>query len=707
MAAIKKIVMKNVKGTTFEQELTGKDIIIGFNGVGKSTRIETLGTALLGYVPGGGRTPAETFKLSSGDTMTVGLVTDEFAFERTFERNEKTKRSTRAVEISYSESVSISPSKGEKTNTQKKARIEQEVGSFPVMLDFNQFLALSDTKRRDFIYSLSDGGHDWDKKKLHQYLREELLTVELEVNNPEYYHLLYATIENVIGEFPDHFNFTDGLNSILDKVTSELSHWKKKVKDSEGAVRSFAEMKNKMNETDRNAKQNKEELVALRDKLTEVKEQIARDEINKRNFENRQAKIERIKNEILQLENKTFDTTSFHDQINVAKEMIQEIPESRAAEYQEKAMQVKEENQKAVTLHFQAKGNIGKLEARGANIQQTVDTIKENKGVCIIQKNIGCNKDFTAYLDHAAKQIAGLNEQIAAEQKIMADTKQEMERLTALEREFNAQAQAENDHFRNVVNHNQAVEKQIQLYQSKITQIEQERSNFQNKMENLQTQLRDAENEPVEPIAPLDMLFVQRDGITKQIQELELKVEEQEKVKNQLVTLKTSMLENKKAGFQAEAFASIQKALGAKGVQGLIVKEMLDPIKSEIEENLKVMGIEHPVFFKTESDTGQEIFQFGWVDGQERNFDSLSTGQKMMYLIAFMTTVLNRANPPLKVLAIDNIENLDKKNLMNVLEGLNKISDKVDNILLSGVLDEVTAFGWNVINLGDGVHAVA
>jgi DNA repair protein SbcC/Rad50 len=705
--AIKKIVMKNVKGTTFEQELTGKDIIIGSNGVGKSTRIETLGTALLGYVPGGGKTPAETFKLSSGDTMTVGLVTDEFAFERTFERKEKTKRPTGAIEVSFSETVNISPSKGEKTNTQKKSRIEQEVGSFPVMLDFNSFLALSDTKRRDFIYSLSDGGHEWNKEKLFTFLAQELLTVDIEVNNPEYFEILKEAIDNLQDKFPEHFNFTDGLNSILDYVTNELSHWKKKVKDSEGAVRSFAEMKNKMNETDRNAKQNKEELVALRDKLTEVKEQIARDEINKRNFENRQAKIQRIKNEILHLENKTFDTTSLQEQIKVNKSNIKAIPESRAAEYQEKAMQVKEENQKVINVHFEAKNNIGKLEARKESIQQTVDTINNNKGVCIIQKNIGCNKDFTAYLDHAAKQIAELDEKITQEQKTVKETDDEIIRLTALEREFNKQAQEENDNFRKVVNYNQLIDKNIQLYQSQIAQIEQERSNLQNKMENLQAQLRDAENEPVHPIAPLDMLTAQRDGLAKQIQELELKVEEQEKVKNQLVTLKTSMLENKKAGFQAEAFASIQKALGAKGVQGLIVKEMLDPIKSEIEENLKVMGIEHPVFFKTESDTGQEIFQFGWVDGQERNFDSLSTGQKMMYLIAFMTTVLNRANPPLKVLAIDNIENLDKKNLMNVLDGLNKISDKVDNILLSGVLAEVEAFGWNVINLGDGIHAVA
>ena len=53
---IKIIRNKNIKGNTFNQELTGKDIFIGPNGSGKSTRLQTVQLAMLGYIPGKGKT---------------------------------------------------------------------------------------------------------------------------------------------------------------------------------------------------------------------------------------------------------------------------------------------------------------------------------------------------------------------------------------------------------------------------------------------------------------------------------------------------------------------------------------------------------------------------------------------------------------------------------------------------------------------------
>jgi exonuclease SbcC len=69
------------------------------------------------------------------------------------------------------------------------------------------------------------------------------------------------------------------------------------------------------------------------------------------------------------------------------------------------------------------------------------------------------------------------------------------------------------------------------------------------------------------------------------------------------------------------------------------------------------------------------------------NFDALSTGEKLMLLIALIVVIIERNNPKLKILMIDNIENLDHENLVNVLEGLNVVGDKLDNIIISGVID--------------------
>jgi exonuclease SbcC len=131
------------------------------------------------------------------------------------------------------------------------------------------------------------------------------------------------------------------------------------------------------------------------------------------------------------------------------------------------------------------------------------------------------------------------------------------------------------------------------------------------------------------------------------------------------------------------------------------VKETLEPIQKDIQENLKLMGIQNEFYFRTESERGKEIFQFGWKDifGDRRNFDALSTGQQMILLIAMMTTFIEKANPNIKVLAIDNIENLDKLNFDKVIKGLNEIENKLDNIILSGVIDVEDIEGFKVWNL--------
>lgn len=712
--SIKKVIIENVKGTSVEQELTGTDIFVGSNGIGKSTRIESLGTALLGYVPGAGKTPSETFKLSSdNEAMKVGLELDGFSFIRTFSRNERKKKGTGETEVGFSESVSISPSKGEKTNTKKKARIEQEVGSFPVMLDFGQFLNLSDSKRRDFIYSLSSNNDSWNKERLQHFLEDELLTTETEVNDPDYYETLQEIIQESLTQFPDNFSFDDGLTALSDYVDDQLKYWNKNKKDSEGAVRSLADLKNQERETDRNARQNKEELSKLREKHMDLKEQLAKDTVKKQAHDKKMARIEELKTGIDNLKN-----TPKHSNEELEKQIIElqgqlkPVPESKSADYMDKADDLSKQSEQAKQEAWNYKSEYQKLESRRDQIQSTVDTINENKGVCVIQKQISCHKDFTPYVEHATKQIAELDKRM---NELESQGVQKQEESKKLQDEAQAQrleAQKDNNNFRDVVNFNKQITDQINSLKEEIAANDRKNENLQNNIDQLEVELNKLESEPVDAVAPLDVLEKQQASVLDQINELEVKVQEQEKVKNKIQTLRQTMFESKKATMKADSYKDIKAQLGSNGVRGLIVKEQLEPIKKDIEANLKLMAIDYEVFFQTTSDSGQEVFQFGWIkEGRKTNFDSLSTGEKLIYLIAFMVTILERANPELKVLAIDNLENLDKGNFKNALEGLKKLSGKLDNIILAGVVDVPDVDGWKVWNLnaagGEKEHAIA
>ena len=174
----KEIYFTNFKGQTARQPLTGKDLFIGRNGSGKTTRIQALSLAMLGHVPENGKKAQETFKLATGEDMTAGMKLDSgFDFARTLTRNVKTDKKTGATSVTISESVNVLPGKGEKNDTQKKARISAEVGDFAVMLDIDEFLKLSDAKRRDFFYSLSPISTDsWSKEQIKVHLSGTMLT---------------------------------------------------------------------------------------------------------------------------------------------------------------------------------------------------------------------------------------------------------------------------------------------------------------------------------------------------------------------------------------------------------------------------------------------------------------------------------------------------------------------------------------------------
>jgi exonuclease SbcC len=124
-----------------------------------------------------------------------------------------------------------------------------------------------------------------------------------------------------------------------------------------------------------------------------------------------------------------------------------------------------------------------------------------------------------------------------------------------------------------------------------------------------------------------------------------------------------------------------------------------------IAENLQLMGFDFEPFFQTESETGKEIFQFGWVNekGHFVNFDAMSTGQQTVFLAAMMMTIIDRAKPKLRLLVMDNLNHLDRTNFQLLINGLNKLAHKVDNIILAGAIEfPFEAEGWNVCDVTPG-----
>lgn len=708
---IKQVSFENFKGQTGTQELTGKDIFIGRNGSGKTTRIQAIGGSMLGYIPGNGKTAQDTFKLATGTEMTIGMKLDGFEFSRTFEKQEKYDKKSGTTSTSITESVVVLPGQGEANDTQKKTRIKNEIGDFPVMLDFNNFLELSDAKRRDFIYSLSPIKSDtWNRERIHSYLGDKLLTLGLKVNNQDHFYVMHELIEEVMGKYPENYSVSAGLQAMIDWVTVQLSAANSKKKDSQGAVRQISDLKNEQEETDRNIAAQKKELEELQNQLVQLSGQIAGDREKQKAILDRQNRIRELQDKIAELKNAPVETDTTELEKQLAELTGQLQPAINA---QELNQPLKEQVTKNNTELDELRNKRDAVQQKITSCQAVIDSLKgaikatgDLKGRCVIHHMIACPKDFTGLDEFITKKEEEAN-------KVIGDLRTEKESFVSQIKALEDDNQTLLDTQQSILFKAESVSTKNNELNNKILSVKTQISERQTALENRNKKIADLEkeltellNKPAEPIGEIEIMEKQVEGIQTRITELKDSVERKEKAKQTILLLNQSMLENKKAELRAICLKSISDELGPKGIQGELVKEILDPIKTDIQGNLKLMGFDFEPFFQTESDTGKEIFQFGWINekGHQVNFDAMSTGQQTVFLAAMMMTIIDRANPKLRLLVMDNLNHLDRQNFQMLINGLSQLAPKLDNIILAGAIEfPFTAEGWQVWNLSEMV----
>jgi len=711
MNVITEITMCGIKGTNAKQTLTGRDIIIGSNGAGKTTRSQSLGLALLGYIPGKGKKNEETMKLTSGNAIEVGFVTSDLrGVTRKFSRKDATVTQT----------VTIAPKGNEKTVAQKEQRLEQEFGKAPVMLDFSEFLGLSDMKRREFIFSIANQGEDgtYDPSIIRDALRS--MTASPDDTDSQAIETLNADIDECVSEIvksaSEDTSYQDFLTAMLDFAKNQLSHWKKERDKSEGASQKIADYKNDLAQTDRSLDTNRKKHEEISEERLTASNELTRVQGENKNRELKNQQIASRKKAIVDAE--ASDTAKNAAVINemisdYKKELVQVDNKAAIAQETERLAVIN----KNIANFEKLRGDL--LEKHQAAKSQKeaneklINSLKNQSGTCPLDKRIQCGQDFTELMMELGHET----------QQHDATIKEITEKGTANANDIDNEKRA-------------AQETQVRIDGLRQQEINALRANeeVQKVIRDLESDLKKPENddtamaawlasqkEELQALLPSDgdeWMLLSTEALEKRISELEAQIkalkatiDEQTKVRNAMANQKSSMVDAIVAGYHVEAWNRITEAAGPKGLQGELVKDTIAPLKESVNNKLKAMGVEKIFYIQTEDEKGKEVFQFGYVDydrEEHRNFDALSTGEQMILLIAFMTTIVERLNPPLKVLAIDNMEALDSGNLHRVLRGLEVAGASFDNIILSGVLDIETSDalcagnGWHVWNLDGG-----
>lgn len=707
MSKIINIEQNCFKGNTCKDNLTGMDMFIGANGLGKSSKIQALLFTILGYVPEQGKNLASSYQFSSDTEMSTKICTDD---QLEIERSIRKKISKGQEKLE--EDINISPSFKEKTLSKKKERVLSEIGNFPVMLNFQEFIDKSDAQKREFIYSLTESSSLWDKAKVSKFLYDSVLTATAK-EDKSFEKLAKKFIDELITKFPDKSNIEISLQILSDWTSNKHVYWKQEVTNTDGTIKKLSEFKNEdtsfgsLLETKKHIDVLQMEIIEEEKKLAVAKNLTASISVKER-------KLQTLRLELNSLQSKVKDTPE--DLLTNINSKIKSLnsQQTNMSDYSKNISDVSHKINDLKNQHTAKVKHLNEVLISGTqkkseieSIEKMLKQIEQHRGTCVVNCKIGCNKDFSKFISFSEKSIKEqssiknnllkeynmLNKEIKKLEQLIKSSEDTKENLSRQERE----GYVKNSNIQNKISKLNAKAHDIELTSQKIQLKKKEVSDLELEFKKSNPVKSSSVEELEKNINQLKVKFVN-------IKEL---ANTQQRTKNNMELLKKSQLQNKNAKYLVEISSKILAALGPKGIQGEIIKENLKPLQDTINDNLKLLGIKHKFFFQCETSKGKEVFQFGWINNRKRiNFNTLSDGQKALFLIAFLVAIIEKKNPKIKILAIDKIESIDEENFSNLLKGLNKLKDKIDNIILCGrlldlnLLKEAEQQGFKINDLG-------
>ncbi len=135
---------------------------------------------------------------------------------------------------------------------------------------------------------------------------------------------------------------------------------------------------------------------------------------------------------------------------------------------------------------------------------------------------------------------------------------------------------------------------------------------------------------------------------------------------------------------------------GPKGLLGQLIQETIgESFTAKVQEILSTID---PVnMFTIEYQRNDRMVLNFIFDCKD--FDVLSTGEKALVGMAIQAALIEIADPPFKLLALDNLEALDDENRQGFIEAVDRIKDRFSNCVLAGCCEIDAPEGWERIQL--------
>lgn len=673
----------NVKGMEFRETLSGRDIYIGENGIGKSARLQAFMFGVQGHLP----TPfkkglADTFQIASGEGMTVNIETDEmFSFSRQI-RRKTTEHKDGTRSYSFKSSCSIFPDTGTKTNKERETKISAVMGDFAIMFDLDEFMVMSDAKKREFVFALSSPeSYGWTFDRVFD-------------------ELCSALGHNSQVEFDDKFSVADNVSSLLAETAAKLRDARAVFRDKQKVKAEVIEMRQRaVQEATGDISDVRAELKGLREKRSEYDKEIARaDEIRRQHVSLRERSTE-LEETWKELSSVKLEGLKEIDHNIDGTEHSIELGEKTIEDQEKKISEIRARMENSQILLHRQREELARIDQRQA-VRDQINII-DAKGCPLMGDQ--CKSDLSAYrgelekkwvaIDGTVKSMREKRDAIAEEHKAaMSELGAEME-AQKLEKKVLKSTKAE---LKKLAGQQKSIQKDHDRHAAAKAAAGKEDEIVQKLRSDLGA------------IIDTGMAVKAVAGIFDQIDELEGKERKAQEVKNVMANFDQANIAAAEAEEEVEHLDKLHKALGAEGIQAAILKDVVGPLAETVNGLLAKIPSsddeEYSIEFELYDMNGKDTFEINWPreNGGVR-YNTLSGGQQILFGAALMVALILQADPPHKSMCIEAAE-LDAENFFNLLKALDAIAGDLDNILIATCSDKVieernSIEEWNVIHL--------
>lgn len=614
MATINKVTATGLKCGDFSHELRPVNVIVGKNFAGKTSRIDAIRVALMGYLPELGKTPAATFSLANNCRLDVSIETDAGFAKRSW------RQERGSVKHSSETDLPATPA---------------------VLMDPAEYFNLSERERVKYVFGLINMEEgEFSGESISAAIRN----MKLDENNEQTEKAIQALVR-IVDE--SDFERHDQGQSIQEWIDSLITNFKERLKTAKANAERMAKLVQGL--TQLKASEDDSDIQNVDGQLSELREQLS-------DLKSQQAVLV---SEISRLQNEATERKRLKDTIEKAVDHSDAIAakERELTELQRLTADYVSGTTKASTLYFDYKSKHDAIERDiSRNLREIAERSAQHDREMAEQRCPKCKTEGHIWKPAVEAEFHEFK-------KRKTEETQDLIRQRDLTKSLMEQAEVDYKAAQVKDDTNTANCRSAQRTAESLRQLRAEQAAFENAKMRLNALGEQDESALQTKQIEIEQVRSRISGLTTQIQDLEGRQRRQIAAKQDEARHAQALLEH--AEITAEVAVTKEAVKTLEATQAKMVETAFKSILDRA--NQVTSGIlKHPLEYRDG--------EIGWFEGSTWVRHKTFSGSEKALAYAGISAAL-AADAPVKIVMIDELGRLEESNRVALVMRMLELTD--------------------------------